>query len=47
MSKKKNISFHEKHKYESFKLKDGTTFWAKDESDAKLYREKVGDETNV
>ena len=24
MSKKKNIPFHVKHKYESFKLKDGT-----------------------
>tara|TARA_B100000902_G_C26660385_1_gene598134 strand:+ start:162 stop:293 length:132 start_codon:yes stop_codon:yes gene_type:complete len=43
MSKKKNIPFHVKHKYESFKLKDGTIFWAKDESDAKQYREKVGE----
>ena len=43
MSKKKNIPFHVKHKYKSFELKDGTTFWAKNESDAEMYREKVGE----
>ena len=30
--------------YKPFTLKDGTTFLARDEHDAKLYRQKVGDE---
>ena len=41
--KKKNIPFHVKHKFKSYTLKDGTTFWAKDKSDATLYRKKVGE----
>ena len=40
--KKKNIPFHVKHKFKSYTLKDGTIFWARDDSDAKLYSEKVG-----
>jgi len=39
--KKKNIPFHVKHEYKSFELKDGTKFWARDDSDAELYRMKV------
>ena len=30
--------------YKTFTLKDGTKFLARDEHDAKLYRQKVGDE---
>ena len=30
--------------YKTFTLKDGTTFLARDEHDAKLYRQKVGDD---
>tara|TARA_Y100000310_G_C20317609_1_gene639194 strand:+ start:84 stop:221 length:138 start_codon:yes stop_codon:yes gene_type:complete len=41
--KKKNIPFHVKHKFKKFELNDGTTFWAKDKSDANLYRKKVGE----
>ena len=43
MAKKKKQPFHIKHKLKQFELKDGTKFWAKDESDAKLYRKKVGE----
>tara|TARA_B100000900_G_C20118225_1_gene528753 strand:- start:287 stop:412 length:126 start_codon:yes stop_codon:yes gene_type:complete len=40
MSKKTKGQFDH---YKTFTLKDGTKFKAKDESDAKLYREKVGE----
>lgn len=41
--KKKDIPFHIAHNYKQFELKDGTKFWARDESSAKLYRKKVGE----
>ena len=31
--------------YKTYTLSDGTKFLARDDSDAKLYRQKVGDET--
>ena len=40
MSKKKKSQWA---KYKTFTLKDGTKFKALNESDAKLYREKVGE----
>jgi len=41
--KKKDIPFHIAHNYKHFELDKGTIkFWAKDESDAKLYCEKIG-----
>tara|TARA_B100000902_G_C26675473_1_gene605196 strand:- start:414 stop:539 length:126 start_codon:yes stop_codon:yes gene_type:complete len=40
MSKKKSKQFKD---YKTFELKDGTKFIARDEKDAKLYREKVGE----
>ena len=40
MAKKKQ-PFHIKHKLTQFELKDGTKFWAKNESNAKLYIKKV------
>ena len=40
MSKKKTNKFKD---YKTFELKDGTKFVARDEKDAKLYREKVGE----
>ena len=43
MAKKKKQPFHIKRNLKQFELKDGTKFWAKDESDAKLYRKKVGE----
>ena len=43
MTNKKNVPFHIKHNMKKFKLKDGTSFWAKDKSDAKLYKQKVGE----
>jgi|TARA_Y100000310_G_scaffold258593_1_gene267054 hypothetical protein len=40
---KKNIPFHITHNYKHFELTGGgIKFWAKDESDAKLYCDKVG-----
>jgi hypothetical protein len=42
MTKKKNKSGWKD--YKTFTLKDGTKFLARDEHDAKLYRQKVGDE---
>jgi hypothetical protein len=33
--------------YKQYTLTDGTRFLARDDHDAKLYREKVGDNTNV
>ena len=41
MSKKKNKGQFDH--YKTFTLKDGTKFLARDEHDANLYREKVGD----
>ena len=41
MSKKKNKGQFDH--YKPFTLKDGTKFLARDEHDANLYREKVGD----
>ena len=40
MSKKKTNQFKD---YKTFELQDGTKFVARDEKDAKLYREKVGE----
>ena len=40
MSKKKTNQFKD---YKTFELKDCTKFVARDEKDAKLYREKVGE----
>jgi|TARA_B100000073_G_C23424090_1_gene448478 hypothetical protein len=40
MSKKKTNQWKD---YKTFTLKDGTKFVARDEKDAKLYREKVGE----
>jgi len=40
MSKKSKGQFGQ---YKTFTLKDGTKFKAKDESDAKLYKKKVGE----
>tara|TARA_R100000278_G_scaffold26389_1_gene24141 strand:+ start:150 stop:278 length:129 start_codon:yes stop_codon:yes gene_type:complete len=31
--------------YKTYTLSDGTKFYARDDSDAKLYREKVGDKS--
>ena len=42
MAKKKSKS--QWKDYKTFTLKDGTKFLARDEHDAKLYRQKVGDE---
>lgn len=41
--KKKDTPFHIVHNYTSYELKDGTTFWAKNDFDAKLYKKKVGE----
>ena len=43
MAKKKKQPFHIANKLKQFELKDGTTFWAKDEEDAKLYRKHLGE----
>jgi hypothetical protein len=43
MAKKNKQPFHIKNNMKQFELKDGTKFWAKDESDAKLYRKHVGE----
>ena len=40
MSKKKTNQFKD---YKTFELKDGTKFVARDEKDAKLHREQVGE----
>jgi hypothetical protein len=42
MAKKKSKSQWKDYKW--FALTDGTKFLARDEHDAKLYRQKVGDE---
>ena len=39
-AKKKN-PFHIEHGYGRFELDDGTVFWAKDSTDAELYRAKI------
>ena len=40
--KKKDIPFHIVHNYKHYSLSDGIIkFWARDESDAKLYCEKI------
>ena len=42
MAKKKTIPFHIAHNYKHFELTGGgIKFWARDESDAKLYCEKI------
>ena len=33
--------------YKKYTLTDGTKFMARDDSDAELYRQKVGDDVNV
>ncbi len=43
MAKKNKQPFHIKNNMKQFELKDGTKFWAKDESDAKLYRKHLGE----
>ena len=41
--KRKDIPFHIAHNYKHFELGgSGIKFWAKDESDAKLYCDKIG-----
>ena len=43
--KKKNSSFHEEHNYKEYSydyLGKTITFWAKDDTDAELYKKKVG-----
>ena len=40
MSKKKSSQWRD---YKTFTLSDGTKFLARDEKDAKLYKQKVGD----
>ena len=41
--KKKDIPFHIAHNYKHYELTGGgVKFWAKDESDARLYCDKVG-----
>ncbi|MBT7557547.1 hypothetical protein HN615_11545 [Candidatus Woesearchaeota archaeon] len=45
MAKKKKSSFHEEHNYKeySYEYRGKTiTFWAKDDTDAELYKKKVG-----
>ena len=42
--KKKNVPFHVKHNYKQYSYEDGgltITFWAKDDTDAELYKKKV------
>ena len=39
-AKKKN-PFHIEHGYGRFELDGGTVFWAKDSTDAELYRAKI------
>ena len=42
--KKKNVLFHMKHNYKQYSYEDGgftITFWAKDDTDAELYKKKV------
>ena len=42
--KKKKIPFHIAHNMKEYSYEDGgltITFWAKDETDAKLYKKKV------
>jgi len=41
MSKKSKSKWKD---YKTYTLRDGTKFLARDDSDAKLYRSKVGDE---
>ena len=41
MAKKKKSQWKD---YKTYTLSDGTKFLARDDSDAKLYRHKVGDE---
>ena len=44
MAKKKKVPFHIQNNYKEYSYKDGgftITFWAKDDSAAKLYRKKV------
>ena len=40
--KKKDIPFHIAHNYKQFDSEEGYKFWAKDESDARLYCDKIG-----
>jgi hypothetical protein len=39
--KKKVVPFHIAHNYKQYELKEGTKFWAKDDTDADLYRKKL------
>ena len=44
MAKKKKVPFHIQNNLKQYSYEDGgltITFWAKDETDAKLYKEKV------
>ena len=45
MAKKKTKKLWEG--YKQYTLTDGTKFIARDDSDAELYRQKVGDNANV
>ena len=41
--KRKDIPFHIAHNYKHWELgEEGPKFWARDESDAKLYCDKIG-----
>ena len=44
MSKKKRSQWKD---YKTYTLSDGTKFLARDDKDAKLYKEKVGDKWNL
>ena len=44
MAKKKKVPFHIQNNYKEYSYKDGgftITFWAKDDTDAELYKKKV------
>ena len=41
MANKKKLSFHVEHNLKHYMLKDGTKYWAKDDENALLYRNKV------
>ena len=46
MKKNKNTPFHIVHNFEKYELEDGTTFWARDEHDSKLYIKKIKELNN-
>lgn len=45
MAKKTKDAFHKKHNYNEYSYENNgitITFWAKDDTDAELYKKKVG-----